>query len=148
METVICSRIVNQFLPLASSFCIHLSMTPFGSRGLSHSVWTEREVRATGRGGGWRAGGAAEVWSSVTGPRLQHCLTVRTDRTEMCRHLSGWFRWTRGPIHTFNEASDRCAVGGVIQTHRRGKMEEGPAHRSLLASLHFCSGKTTCTVLK
>lgn len=96
METVICSCIVKQFLPLASSFCIHLSMIPFGSRGLSHSVWTEREVRATGRGGGWRAGGADEVWSSVTGPRLQHCLTVRTDRTEMCRHLSGWFRWTRG----------------------------------------------------
>lgn len=52
-------------------------MTPLGSKGLSHSICTERDVRVTGRGGGWSVGGAGRVWSFLSGPRLQHWLHKR-----------------------------------------------------------------------
>ena len=59
-------------------FPTHLSMTPLGARGSSHSSCTERVVRVTGRGGGWWSGGAARVCSSLRGPWLQHCQVIKT----------------------------------------------------------------------
>lgn len=68
----------------ALMFSTHLSMTPLGARGSSHSSWAEREVRVTGRGGGWWAGGAARVWSSLSGPWLQHCQKFKTETSKIC----------------------------------------------------------------
>lgn len=57
----------------------HLSMIPLGARGSSQSSWMEREVRVTGRGGGWWAGGAVRVMSSLSGPWLQHWQMFKTE---------------------------------------------------------------------
>ncbi len=78
-------------------FSTHLSMTPLGARGSSHSSWAEREVRVTGRGGGWWAGGAARVWSSLSGPWLQHCQMFKTETSKIysiseCTSTASWMK--------------------------------------------------------
>lgn len=68
-------------------------MTPLGSKGLSHSICTERDVSVTGRGGGWSVGGAGRVWSFLSGPRLQHWLHKR---------------WFLKDLITFTQKKSKC----------------------------------------
>lgn len=78
----------------------HLSMTPLGARGSSQFSCTEREVKVTGWGGGWWAGGAARVWSSLSGPWLQHWQMFNTETVVDISISKSEFIFKKTTMHT------------------------------------------------